>query len=570
VSELPPEEEAVEPEFSVGPVAYNPNADTWSLTYPGGEGFGHTTLLDPLPAGDFTVVCTVNLLPEDPQAGVGLVLMAPEAPLSYFLASREGTTVSGASTASVEAGVPVHLKIEYVGDEASFWHSTDGVAWWLVTGGLLQRPTQVGLVLRYAPALTPVTASASSFRVLEGLLADEPLVVQSLAPIPPPPPAPILLATSAEPIVNVVVGAQFGDLEFDVGKSVRWLMWFGDRHYIVDVNTGTQRYWVVNWALTFPEALSSITPTNFFVRPVDFRKESFARADKAWGFGDEDWVLFCDAHEGLSVDNRTLPDDWATEPFKSYSYREIARAEAASQDRSVLPFFVFTEHTDIENITYPIGEPTEDNPFTATQPIAVPYYIPNQGLTRLIKVSALRNPGFDWTRLDQPSTPDAGCKIQIISHAYAHWNLQDIVPPATEPEPLTAANDDGWRMRQLISRVRPVTGLPFTDPWKPPDQDTEGLPGPTSFDANQFGADVLTVRIEPREAPATRTADPLCEGITTPLYDTVFRINLRDGVWYESGQLGNLPLQWNETTQAWEPAFPVESWTPDNFAIPVP
>ena len=46
------------------------------------------------------------------------------------------------------------------------------------------------------------------------------------------------LMTSQEAIVHALVGAQFGDLEFDVGKSVRWTQWFTDDVFITDVNLG--------------------------------------------------------------------------------------------------------------------------------------------------------------------------------------------------------------------------------------------------------------------------------------------------------------------------------------------
>ena len=44
---------------------------------------------------------------------------------------------------------------------------------------------------------------------------------------------------------------------------------------------------------------------------------------------DDDWILFIDAHEGLSVDNRSLPDDYDFAPFKSFLWREIQRAQDA-------------------------------------------------------------------------------------------------------------------------------------------------------------------------------------------------------------------------------------------------
>jgi hypothetical protein len=56
-------------------------------------------------------------------------------------------------------------------------------------------------------------------------------------------------------------------------------------------------------------------------------------------------------------------------------------------------------------------------------------------------------------------------------------------------------------------------------------------------------------------APTTATA-----GVLTPLYDLVFRINLRDGVWYDAGQLGNVPLIWNDATQTWDPVVEPADW----------
>ena len=266
-------------------------------------------------------------------------------------------------------------------------------------------------------------------------------------------------AATTEAFVHGLCGAQFGDLEFDVGKSIRWTQWFVDDLLITDISTGQQRYWVVNWSLTFPQAFHHVTSVNFFYDTVAFRKAQFAEAQRQLIMEDNDWVLFVDAHEGMSCDTRSQPTDVSVQPFKSYVTREIQRAVDASKDRAVIPFYVFLRDEDVQNIEYPTPAFEDDPtiPFdTATLSTGVPYYLPYQGLTRLVKVSALKNPAFDWASIDTPSAPDANVKLQIVSYGYAHWNVQDVVPPATSPPPLDAANDDGWRMRNLLSMVRPI------------------------------------------------------------------------------------------------------------------
>ena len=69
----------------------------------------------------------------------------------------------------------------------------------------------------------------------------------------------------------------------------------------------------------------------------------------------EDWVIFVDAHEGLSIDTRTpQPNDVDVEPFRSYIYREISRANTAGKDRVVLPFYVFLRHDDLDHRRLPL------------------------------------------------------------------------------------------------------------------------------------------------------------------------------------------------------------------------
>jgi hypothetical protein len=568
-------------------------------------------------------------------------------------------------------------------------------------------------------------------------------------------------------LVHALCGAQYGDLEFDVGKSIRWTQWFTDDLFITDINLGSPRYWIVNWAGTYPKAFHAVTGINYFAAPVAFRKEQWrqARAEQGLQFDPEDWVLFVDAHEGLALDTRDpQPDDADVEPFKAFMYREVQRAEAAGKDRVVLPFYAFLRHDDIITAHYdaPAFEDGSLGFTTATCAMGTPYYVPYQGLTRLMKVKVLDDPDFDWTTIDQPSpwevkagtntppypaylnptagrasTPDvalptdfrvtarvrpigtvganshiaaqraetttdlayaftftdtgllnlristAGTAISsytrprdvadnvdtwvrasrrasgsisfeqspdgvtwhslgapvaggtpvfnstaaisigtrsatgqsdvfpgriywaqmealdasgvptgllwrfdaaeypgtgtsftdprgrtwtlasasaigaptpavpplpavnmsIVSYGYAHWNLQDIVPPATTVEPLSEANDDGWRMRNLLSMVRPIPTLPYGD-WQPPETDPPGTPGPWA------AADINTP--DPIE-PQPVTPDPSLAHLLVPLYDNVLRLNMRDGVWYEGGELGNIPLEWDDATETWRP-----------------
>ena len=49
-------------------------------------------------------------------------------------------------------------------------------------------------------------------------------------------------------------------------------------------------------------------------------------------------------------------------------------------------------------------------------------------------------------------------------------------------------------------------------------------------------------------------------GVRVPMYDTVVRLNLRDGLWYEAGVNGNIPLTWNDAQQVWIPNYDPNQW----------
>ena len=233
----------------------------------------------------------------------------------------------------------------------------------------------------------------------------------TVSPAQGPAPEAGQLMTSQEALIHAFVGAQYGDLEFDVGKSVHWVEWFCDDVFITDVNLGTQRYWIVNWTETFPHTHHVVTGVNYFYDTVAFRKQQFVDAQKQGAIllEPDDWVIFLDAHEGLCLDTRPpLPNDFAVEPFRSYLYREITRANAAGKDRIVLPFYVFLRHDHIVNVEYPHAAFVQEitGSTTARHSMGTPYYLPYQGLTRMMKVKVLQDPSFNWSTIDQPSAWD--------------------------------------------------------------------------------------------------------------------------------------------------------------------
>jgi hypothetical protein len=334
-----------------------------------------------------------------------------------------------------------------------------------------------------------------------------------------------LLMFTQDSVIHGLVGAPFGDLEHDVGKSVPWTTNFVNDLFILDTNRGDPRYWIVEWDKAHREAKFASVGVDYFTDPVAWRQAQFAAADEAWNYQDEDWVLFVDACEGLSCDTRTEPADLALNPFKSYIHTEIARAITNGVTSVCVPFFAYVRDADVPDgrrfleladpevvqdwLQQSGSDVSLDEVNTVMFHAITPYYYQQQdftkrGLTRLVQVGALRNPAFDWSVIDTLGQPDPDVAIQIISYAYASW-----VNPAN-------GEDDGLKMRAKISAVRSLLGMPVGG------GGATGTAGP--FQVAENG--VLTW-----VTPSAMQMQPLL----TPLYPTIFRLNRRFGTWYPPG-----------------------------------
>ena len=368
----------------------------------------------------FSVITTVVQAPEKGSVGIKVTDGANSL---YFVSGP----MTGVNVIPLPRGI-AYMAMEWSNTDKVFYPytSVDGIVWdlWPMLADengvpapypTFNAPTHAGVCFIADDPLLNEVVVLGSPRVFTSLLfaGDDdfyviPFAEEELKPIgavPPTQPDPV--TPSAEAIIHGLVGAPFGDLEFDVGKSVGWLQRFVDDIFVTDVNRGDQRYWVVNWTKTFAYTYYKFSPLNYFTDPEAYRKGQWTDATSYASsypdqlvYDDNDWVIFLDAHEGLSADNRSFPDDILIEPYKSFIYREIARANAAGADRIVLPFFVFLRHDHIQNVSQ--SYTFEDTTFTSTQSVGVPYYVPYNGLTRMFKVSVLRDPDFDWSIIDTP------------------------------------------------------------------------------------------------------------------------------------------------------------------------
>ena len=93
--------------------------------------------------------------------------------------------------------------------------------------------------------------------------------------------------------IHGIVSTYFGDLEFDIGKSLNWTKPFCDTMYVMDINTAdSSRQYVVDWDRSFPSVKKSFfSQYSFLTNPTtakNWRKESFNRAKTAWNYDSND------------------------------------------------------------------------------------------------------------------------------------------------------------------------------------------------------------------------------------------------------------------------------------------
>lgn len=404
--------------------------------------------------------------------------------------------------------------------------------------------------------------------------------------------------------IHGIISSYFGDNELDVGKSVTWTQLFCDTEFILDAQVGaTIRRFVIDWAKTFPDAEYSYNAgTSFLSSPLEaaeWRKVSFERADAEFGYSEDDWVLFVDATEGLSVDDETPPESFLEtyygDPFKAYILEEISNS-GPDVDMLYMPVWAFTRDSapfKVFNIIDPALEDYLDE--LALSPGSVPsgvyggvsaavlraanttetvsahsYYTYAGLLPRLIKVSALRSPGFDWSLLDtfvedvpvgEPNSAACQDYLALISYAYARWAAPEDIDQETGLA-VSESADIGYQMRQAISEIRPILGL-GTASWAAADSVVESAPHQLLADYDDprtnFGTDATpgpqfsrdfnssTLNFNRRQVPP----DPIEPWLVpielrTPLYDLMFRSNLREGIFYLDNTVG--PVPWDAVT----------------------
>ena len=105
--------------------------------------------------------------------------------------------------------------------------------------------------------------------------------------------------------IHGIVSTYFGDLEYDIGKSLTWARSFCDDVYAMDISIAdSSRQYIIDWDKTFSNVKHSFYSKPFLASPTTaaaWRKESFKRAKSAWNYESNDWVMFIDGTEGLNV-----------------------------------------------------------------------------------------------------------------------------------------------------------------------------------------------------------------------------------------------------------------------------
>ena len=420
---------------------------------------------------------------------------------------------------------------------------------------------------------------------------------------------------------HVIASSYFGDYEYDVGCSVRWHQYLFNTLFACDISGVRARSHLLAWDATFPAAKFTYMRNSYFgsspatgpAAAAAWRKDSFAKALSAWKYADEDWVFFLDCTEGLVFDIQSgardpyeFEDPGAAPALPSWITYLLSFVDPA-QDTLSFPFWAYTRSSApwvVDSIIDPVLEDAlnavqEGGTFNGLDPEVVratnrsshqmnhQYYTLAGYLPRAFKVSALKDPDFDWTVLDQfvgynSTVTEVGASL--VSYAYARYAEPGNLDSATGTS-VDEAHDVGWKMRKLVSRVRPVDGLQTTD-WADPDTADEHSPlmpvDPATGDPYEppawlVGTGILPEGFDPEDGSPVLTFDqrqveppqPWGEEyeVDTPLYRAIpFRKAPRDGLFYLSAEKS--PVPWDYVKN--EPAVDPTLWDLYQSGAPVP
>jgi hypothetical protein len=346
------------------------------------------------------------------------------------------------------------------------------------------------------------------------------------------------------------MSSYFGDWEWDIGKSVRWTQYLVNDIFMVDIMVGdTTRNWVVAWDQSFPEVQHTfVKDFTFFDDPPRWRRESFEKARATYGYALDDWVVFTDCTEGLTLDDRTPAP--SANPFEWYLQEEIRLT--GGQSILALPVYAYLHIdppvTHAARIIDPVLEASllsqlaalQAQPGDTTQAqkaifdmqvvnrsydiYGIPQYLFAGWSPRIFQVSDLANPLFDWSCIDTiypVAKPEFSPAVytSLVSYAYARWAEEDTQRDPDTLLPLTLNEDVGWVMRRAMDSVRPIPGLQDTN-WS---------------SADPAGSDGYLAVAQNDDAPFV--------ALRTPIYHGTFRDNIRDGLFYYDTVLG--PVPWN-------------------------
>ena len=410
---------------------------------------------------------------------------------------------------------------------------------------------------------------------------------------------------------HVITSSYFGDYEYDLGCSVRWHQYLFSTLFACDVAGVRARSHLLAWDATFPAAKFAYMSNSYFgstsvpgpAAASAWRQQSFAKALSAWKYSDDDWVFFLDATEALvfDVQNGALdPYEFAdpgAEPALTSWVTYLLSVLDEGQDTISFPFWAYTRASAPWSIESVIDTALEDaldavqegGTFNGLDPEDVratnrsshqmnyQYYTLAGYLPRAFKVSVLKDPGFDWSALDEfVATPDSTVPevgASMVSYAYARYAEPGNIDSATGTS-VDEAHDVGWTMRKLVSRVRPVDGLQ-TDDWGDPDTADEHSPAmpedpdtglPYEPPAWLVGTGILEEGFDPEdgtpplEFDQRQVEEPQPWGgeyeVDTPLYRAIpFRKAPRDGLLYLSAEKAPVPWDYVRNEPAVDPTL---------------